>query len=209
MKLTLPKIYPLTDTGLSGLSHAEQVAALIAGGARFIQIREKSAPSDEFYRSVVDSLAAAGETGTRIIVNDRVDIAMAAGAHGVHLGQTDLPPAEARKLLGEDAIIGVSTHTIEQARAALGLPVDYIAFGPVWPTRTKEDPDPVVGLGPLGEVKRIAGEHPVVAIGGINGSNVAATLAAGADSAAIVSDLYPPAGSIGDRFRSLSDAAMV
>lgn len=209
MKLTLPKIYPLTDTGLSGLSHGEQVAALIEGGARFIQIREKKAPSDEFYDSVVEAVRIARESGALIIVNDRVDIAIAAGAHGVHLGQTDLPPAEARKLLGGDAVIGYSTHTIEQARAALRMPVDYIAFGPVWPTRTKEDPDPVVGVGLLGEVKRIVGEIPLVAIGGINESNIAVTLAGGADCAAIVSDLYSHTESVGDRYRKLSIAAGV
>ena len=96
MRLSLPKIYPLTDTRLSGLAHADQVAALIAGGSRFIQIREKCDPSDEFYRAVVESLRVAERTGTRIIVNNRVDIAMAAGVHGVHLGQTDLSPTEAR-----------------------------------------------------------------------------------------------------------------
>ena len=209
MKLSIPKIYPVTDTGLSGLSHSEQVAALIAGGARFIQIREKNARSDEFYRAVVDSLAVARETGTRVIVNDRVDIAMAAGAHGVHLGQTDLPPVEARKLLREDAIIGFSTHTIKQAREAMTFPLDYIAFGPVWPTRTKENPDPVVGLDLLGEVKRIAGEIPVVAIGGINDSNAAETLSAGADSLAVVSCLFSENEPIEKRFRSLCHVAGV
>ena len=209
MKYTLPKIYPLTDAALSGMSHADQVGALIAGGARFIQIREKNAPSDEFYIAVVESLRLAESKGTRLIVNDRVDVAIAAGAHGVHLGQTDLPPAEARMLLGEEAIIGVSTHTIEQARAALQMPVDYIAFGPVWPTRTKENPDPVVGLDSLGQVKRIAGEIPVVAIGGINESNIAVTLAAGADSAAIISDLYNETEPIAERYRTLSIAADV
>ena len=203
MNLTLPIIYPLTDTGLSGLSHAEQVTALIAGGARFIQIREKNSRSDEFCRAVVESLAAARETRTRLIVNDRVDIAMAAGAHGVHLGQTDLPPVEARRLLGADAIIGYSTHTIEQARAAMNMPLDYIAFGPVWPTRTKENPDPVVGLDLLGEVKRIAGKMPVVAIGGISGSNASATLSAGADSLAVVSCLFSGNEPVEKRYRSL------
>jgi len=209
LKLTLPKIYPLTDTGLSGMRHDEQVAALIRGGARFIQIREKKAPSGEFFRAVVESLAAAREAGARVIVNDRVDIAIAAGAHGVHLGQTDLPPSEARKLLGAEAIIGFSTHTIEQARAALEAPIDYIAFGPVWPTRTKENPDPVVGVDLLGEVKRIAGAIPVVAIGGISTSNVAATLAAGADSAAVVSDLYSQTEPIEGRYQKLQAAANV
>lgn len=209
MKLTLPKIYPLTDTRLSGISHAEQVAALINGGARLIQVREKNASSDNFYRAVVDSLAAARATDTRIIVNDRVDIAMAAGAHGVHLGQTDLPPVEARKLLGGGAMIGLSTHTIEQVKEALRSPVDYIALGPVWPTRTKENPDPIVGLDLLREAKRIADTIPVVGIGGINESNLAATLATGADSVAIISDLFSKTAPIDERYRRLVVAAAV
>ena len=194
---------------LSGSTHAEQVAALIEGGATFIQIREKTAPSDEFYRAVLDCLETAKATGTRIIVNDRVDIALATGAHGVHLGQTDLPPFEARKLLGESSIIGISTHSIEQVRQALDLPVDYIAFGPVWPTSTKENPDPVVGLEMLSEVKRLAGGIPVVAIGGINESNLAAPLAAGADSAAVISDLYRASSSIALQYRKLTKIADV
>jgi thiamine-phosphate pyrophosphorylase len=199
----------LTDTDLSGRTHAEQVSALIEGGARFIQIREKYATSNEFYRSVVACLEMAKPSKAKIIVNDRVDIAMAAGVHGVHLGQTDLPPAEARKLLGEEAIIGISTHSLDQATQALQMPVDYIAFGPVWPTSTKEDPDPVVGLGLLSKVKRIAGRVPVVAIGGIGLSNLAATLSAGADSAAIISDLYRGPEAIDVRFRLLSDTTAV
>ena len=209
MKFSIPKIYPLTDAVLSGFPHAEQVAALIEGGARFIQIREKSSPSDEFYRAVLDCMETAKPTGTRIIVNDRVDIVMAAGAHGVHIGQTDLPPTEARKLLGDEAIIGVSTHSIEQAKLALETPVDYIAFGPVWSTSTKENPDPVVGLQQLSEVKRLAGRVPVVAIGGVNESNLVATLSAGADSAAIISDLYRGTESIASRYRILTSKATV
>ena len=209
LKLHLPKIYPLTDTRLSGLTHARQVSALIGGGARFIQIREKNASSDEFYRSVVACIEIAGLYGAKIIVNDRVDIAVAAGAHGAHLGQSDLSPVEARKLLGSEAIIGISTHSIDQAVQALKMPVDYIAFGPVWPTNTKEDPDPVVGVNLLAEVKRNAGRIPVVAIGGIGVSNLAATLSAGADSAAIISDLYRGPEPIALRFRLLAQTAGV
>lgn len=209
MRLSLPKIYPLTDAALSGSTHAEQVVALTEGGARFVQIREKNAPSDEFYNSVIECIQAAEATGTKIIVNDRVDIATAAGANGVHLGQMDLPPAEARKLLGEEALIGISTHSIEQVRQALEMPVDYIAFGPIWPTRTKENPDPIVGLAMLIEVKRIAGPLPVVAIGGINASNLAATLSTGADSAAIVSDLYRGREPIASRYRELNKITAV
>ena len=199
----------MTDIGLSGMSHAGQINALIGGGARFIQIREKNASSDKFYGSVLECLEIARVAGARIIVNDRVDIAIASGAHGVHLGQMDLPPSEARKLLGKEAVIGVSTHSIEQARNALEMPVDYIAFGPVWPTSTKEDPDPVVGLELLREVKRMVREIPLVAIGGINRSNLAATFSAGADSVAIISELYRGPDPIAVQFQKLGEAASV
>lgn len=182
---------------------------MIEGGSRFIQIREKNASSDEFYRSVVECLEIAKPTGTTIIVNDRVDIALAALSHGVHLGQTDLPLAEARKLLGEEAIIGISTHSVEQARRAFEMPVNYIAFGPIWPTSSKANPDPVVGLDLLRDVKSVVGDLPLVAIGGISDSNLNATLSAGADSAAIISDLYRSTEPVAARYRALADIAGV
>ena len=209
MRLQLPKIYPITDVSLSGRTHAQQVAELIDGGAGFIQIREKTAPSDEFYAAVVEFLRTARAAGTRIIVNDRVDIALAAGAHGVHLGQTDLPATEARRLLGEEAIIGISTHNLEQAEDASRLPVDYVAFGPVWPTSTKEDPDPVVGLDTLARVKELAGGRPLVAIGGIDDGNVAETLSAGADCAAVIGSIYRGPEGIAERYRIMESAASV
>ena len=209
MKFQPPKIYPITDVALSGLTHADQVIALVEGNARFVQIREKKAPSDEFYRSVADCLKIARAADTKIIVNDRVDIALVAGAHGVHLGQTDLPPTEARKLLGEKAVIGISTHSIEQAMLALEMPVDYIAFGPVWPTGTKVNPDPVVGLELLREVKRLVGETPLVAIGGIDRSNLLATYSAGADTVAIISELYRGPEPIAVQFQDLVEIANV
>ena len=191
------------------MSHAEQVRELIRGGARFIQIREKAAASNELYSSVVESIEAASESGAKIIVNDRVDIAMVTGADGVHLGQTDLPPAEARKLLGDEAVIGISTHNPEQVKDALVMPVDYIAFGPIWPTSTKVNPDPAVGLGTLSEVKKLVGDIPLVAIGGITQGNLAATLAAGADSLAIIGDLYGHGVSISVRYEALITDASV
>ena len=118
-----PQIYPLTDIALSGLSHAEQVERLCDGGATLIQLREKNLPTLEFYRQAKAALTVARQRGARVIVNDRVDIALALGADGVHLGQDDLPPEAARRLLGERAIIGFSTHSVEQARQAAGFPL--------------------------------------------------------------------------------------
>src|SRR5437879_3913067 len=119
------KLYPITDTRLSGLSQAAQVAQLIEGGATLIQLREKYLPAREFYQEAQEALRLARSRGSRIIINDRVDIALALKADGVHLGQDDLPPVAARKLLGADAIIGFSTHSAEQARTAIAMPVDY------------------------------------------------------------------------------------
>lgn len=189
-RLTLPKLYPLTDARLSGLAHAEQVRRLAAGGARLVQLREKHASPREFCAAAAAAVALARQLGVVLIVNDRADIALAARAGGVHLGQDDLDPAAARRLLGDDLIIGYSTHNLEQARAAARLPVDYVAFGPVFPTRTKERPDPTVGLEALGRVRDALGPvTPLVAIGGITRERARAVLAAGADSVAVVSAL--------------------
>lgn len=122
-----------------------------------------------------------------MIVNDRADIALIARADGVHLGQDDLPPAAARGILGGDAVIGYSTHSAEQAVAALREPVDYIAAGPIFATGTKEQPDPVIGLEGLRAIRQSIGRFPLVAIGGIDIRNIRDVLAVGADSAAVIS----------------------
>ncbi len=185
--LQLPRIYPITDTSISGISHCEQVGKMLDGGARFIQIRDKAASSRDFFDSAASCLEIARNRGARLIVNDRVDIAKILGADGVHLGQDDLPPGDARELLGAGAIIGFSTHDLEQVREARNLPVDYIAFGPIFETSTKIDHDPVVGLENLKRVRDAVGDFPLVAIGGIDQDNMLSVLDAGADSVAIIS----------------------
>src|SRR5947209_4283907 len=145
-KVSLPKLYPITDARLTGLTHAEQVARLCAGGATLIQLREKRASPREFYAAAEAALRVACACGARLIINDRADLALALQADGAHLGQDDLDPTAARRLLGPRAIIGYSTHNIAQAQAAARLPIDYIALGPIFTTTTKEKPDPVVGL---------------------------------------------------------------
>jgi thiamine-phosphate pyrophosphorylase len=189
MPLSLPRLYAITDTRLSGLSHAEQVGRLILGGARLIQLREKHASAREFFREAAAALQVARALGARLIINDRVDIALALGADGVHLGQDDLPPEAARRLLGERALIGFSTHNLEQAVAAAGLPIDYLAIGPIFPTASKENPDPVVGLGGLLQVRAALPSLPLVAIGGMTLENGPQALASGADSLAVISAL--------------------
>ena len=134
--------------------------------------------------------------GVRVVVNDRADIALAVGADGVHLGQDDLDPSAARRLLGDKFIIGYSTHSVAQAVEAARLPVDYVAVGPIFDTSSKERPDPVVGLEGLRGVRAAVGPVPLVAIGGITRETARAVLAAGADSLALISALVggDPAG---------------
>ena len=160
---------------------------MAAGGATFIQLREKHSSPREFYGEAGEALRVARELGVRLIVNDRADIALAVGADGVHLGQDDLPPAAARELLGERAVIGFSTHNAEQAREAARLPVNYIAIGPIFETSSKENPDPVVGLEGLRRVRQVVGQIPLVAIGGVRPENLPEVLRAGADSVAVIS----------------------
>jgi thiamine-phosphate pyrophosphorylase len=194
LNINLPKIYPITDTELTGLSHAAQVERLIEGGAEFIQLREKYASPREFYADAAAAIEIARENGVKIIVNDRVDIALALKADGVHLGQDDLPPEQARLILGEKAIIGFSTHSVRQAIEAVGLPIDYVAIGPVFATQTKENLDEIVGIEGVRTVREAIGNFPLVAIGGITDRNFREVFEAGADSLAIIkSILFPPA----------------
>lgn len=204
LKIQLPKIYPITDIGISGLSHAEQVRRLIDGGAEFIQLREKRMAAGAFYEDALSAIEIAHKSGVRAIINDRVDIALALKADGVHLGQDDLPPGEARKILGPEAIIGFSTHSVEQALAAIQLPVDYIAIGPIFATATKENPDAVVGIDGLRAVREAVGELPLVAIGGIGSENFRAVLDAGADSIALISGILADPGRITERVAKFS-----
>jgi len=199
----LPRIYPLTDVQLSGISHAEQVKLLSLGGATLIQLREKRMPAREFYDQAKEAVEEAARRGVQLIVNDRVDVALAVGAHGVHLGQDDMPPEAARGLLGSDALIGYSTHNIEQAVAATKLPIDYLAIGPIFATTTKSDTAPVLGLEGLRTVRRAVGAFPLVAIGGITSANAADVIAAGADSVALISALLSNSSRISDATRSL------
>ncbi len=201
MKFHPPKIYPITDTRISGLSHAEQVELLIAGGATLIQLREKHASPRDFYASAIAAVDVGKGHGVSIIINDRVDIALAARAAGVHLGQDDMPPAAARSVLGDEAIIGFSTHSLEQAQAAMGLPIDYIAIGPIFETKTKEQAHLNIGIGGLRSVRDAVGDTPLIAIGGIDESMLAAVFEAGADSAAMIRALISNSAKIGYRLR--------
>ena len=198
----LPRVYPITDTQISGLSHAEQVARFADGGATLVQLRDKHASASDFYNQAKAALEVANQRGVQLVINDRVDIALALGT-GVHLGQDDLPPEAARKLLGDDAIIGYSTHSLSQIQQAAKLPVDYLAIGPVFPTSTKENPDPVVGLEGVRLARQALGDSPLVGIGGISEVNAREVIAAGADSVALIHALLVNAQKISKNFESL------
>jgi thiamine-phosphate pyrophosphorylase len=199
----LPRVYPLTDVGLSGLTHADQVKLLSLGGASLVQLREKQLPALQFYEEAKAAMAVAASQGVRLVINDRVDIALAVGAHGVHLGQDDMPPDAARRLLGPEAIIGYSTHDLEQARRAVMLPIDYLAFGPIFATSTKADTSPTVGLEGLRAVRTMVGTFALVAIGGISVENAGAVIEAGADSVAVISALLSEPPRITEATRNL------
>ena len=197
--MRLPRVYALTDVQMSGLSHAQQVELLSLGGATSIQLREKQMPPREFY----EQARMAVRPGVQLIINDRVDVALAVGAQGVHLGQDDMPPEAARKLLGPKAVIGYSTHNIEQAIAATKLPIDYLAVGPIFATTTKSETAPVLGLEGLRTVRQAVGAFPLVAIGGITHANARDIIAAGADSVAVISALVSNPTNITDATRNL------
>ena len=160
-------------------------------------------PALEFYEQAKAAAVVAERSGVQLIINDRVDVALAVGARGVHLGQDDLPPDAARKLLGPTAIVGYSTHTIDQALEAAKLPIDYLAIGPIFPTTSKLDTYPVLGLDGLRAVRRAIGEFPLVAIGGITHTNAKDVVAAGADSVAVISALLTDPKRIIEMTRSL------
>lgn len=180
------QIYPITDVRISGLTHAEQVSLLIKGGATLIQLREKNLPPRDFFAQAEEAMKVARRNRVRIIINDRVDIAIALKADGVHLGQDDMPPQAARRILGVHALIGYSTHNRDQAIIASQEPIDYLALGPIHATASKADSEPVVGLIGLREVRDVIGNLPLVAIGGITTENVQDTLNAGANCAAVI-----------------------
>jgi thiamine-phosphate pyrophosphorylase len=183
--MALPRLYAIAD---AHYGDPVQIAeSLLAGGVRLLQLRDKDAGAGEFLDCVARVVKLAPPDAC-VIVNDRADIARIAGATGVHVGQTDLPPASAREILGPGGIVGLSTHNVAQALEADTLPVDYIAVGPIFFTATKQNPDPVVGLKGLAEISK-AVHKPIVAIGGITIERAADVLKAGAQSIAVIRDL--------------------
>ncbi len=182
-------LYLVTDRRLAGARPLEAILeAAVRGGAGAVQLREKECTTREFVEVARALKALLSRLGVPLIVNDRVDVALAARADGVHLGQSDLDSKTARVLLGPAAIIGLSVESMEQAEQAASLPVDYLGVSPVFPTPTKTDTAPAWELAGLAALRR-ASRHMLIAIGGIHASNAAEVIAAGADGIAVVSAL--------------------
>ena len=182
-------LYAILDTeACAERPPLEVVEALWRGGVRVIQYRHKGSFDRWRWEQCCQLAARMRKLGGGFFVNDRADIAKLCGAHGVHLGQDDLPPEKARTFLGNAFWIGYSTHNLEQAEHALRQPIDYVAVGPVFPTATKLNPDPVVGLELVSKVRTLT-DKPLVAIGGITIENARSVIEAGADAVAVIRDL--------------------
>jgi len=180
-------VYLVTDRpAFLGRDPLEVVAAAVAGGASVVQLREKRATTREFVELARALLGLLRPLGVPLIINDRVDVALAAGADGVHVGQDDMDPRDVRGLIGPDKILGLSVTGADEARTARGMPVDYLGAGPVFATATKKDAGAPQGLSGLATMLALA-EVPVVAIGAITTDNAAAVMDAGASGLAVVS----------------------
>ncbi len=188
MNLVFPRLYAIIDPTLLTISELALAEALAGSGVELIQYRNKSASSRQFFEISRQLSSALSPRGVKLIVNDRPDIALLANAGGVHVGQDDLSVEDARLVCGPDRWVGVSTHTFEQLGAADRTSADYIAFGPIFPTATKKNPDPVVGTELLRKARKMT-RKPLVAIGGITLESAAEVYRAGADSLAVIRDL--------------------
>ena len=187
--MSLSKLHAILDVDVaarSGWGVLRLARAFLDGGARLIQLRAKTLPSGTFLEEAGRLVRAARPYGAAVVVNDRVDLALLAGAH---VGQEDLAPARARDLLGAEAIVGYSTHSTGQLEAAMREPVTYVAVGPIFGTQTKDTGYAAVGLDLVRQAARLAGGRPVVAIGGITLATAPEVIAAGASGVAVIGDL--------------------
>lgn len=189
----IPRLYAIVDAAAFRdardpvTAMSEFAADLIAGGVTLIQLRHKQGNPRQAL-SQARELRRVSRGKARLIMNDRADLCLAAGFDGVHVGQDDLSPEGARAVVGNARWVGVSTHTPEQVREADGTTADYIAIGPVFPTASKSNPDPVIGLEALRAARALT-PKPLVAIGGITRENCRSVMEAGADAVAVISDL--------------------
>jgi thiamine-phosphate pyrophosphorylase len=188
-RLPLGPLYPLTHRGSGPPErHLEQAQLFLQSGIRFFQVREKDLSDREFVEILRQVGRVAESFGAKWVVNDRVNLALEAGASGVHLGQKDLPVAAARRVLGPDSVVGISTHTFLEFQTACAEDVDYIAVGPIFPSSTKADKRKPLGVHRLSQWRRLT-SLPVVAIGGITLQNAPSVWNAGANAVAVISDV--------------------
>jgi len=188
----LPHLYPILDAELlaaRSIPLAAVASELRTAGVTLLQYRDKNGSPQEILRACAVLRKAFASSPCRLILNDRADLAMLASFDGVHVGQGDLCPEDARRIVGPDRIVGISTHTYEQVRVADQSCADYIAIGPVFVTRTKRKPDPVVGLEGVRRARALT-HKPLVAIGGLTRHNARSVSDAGANSIAVISALF-------------------
>jgi len=187
----LPRFYPILDPEIAARHGVDPVATaeqILEGGAKILQFRHKGFFSREVFAQLERVAELCRDAGVQFVVNDRADLAAITGA-ALHLGQDDLTPSSARRVVGLATLIGFSTHNERQLRAAAAEPANYLALGPIFGTASKQNPDPVVGIDELRRLRPLT-DRPLVAIGGITRSNAQSVLAAGADSVAIIGDLF-------------------
>ena len=192
--MQLPRVYPILDTEsleARGIGLQTAAAAMLAGGAGILQFRHKTHWSRDVFEAARGVARLCRDAGACFVVNDRADFAMLLEA-GLHVGQDDLSPRDARMLLGPAALLGFSSHNADQILAAAGEPVDYVALGPMFPTVSKRNPGPVAGVEALRRCRALCSKS-LVAIGGITRGNALEVLNAGADSVAVIADLLPRA----------------
>jgi thiamine-phosphate pyrophosphorylase len=189
--LQLPRLYPILDAACFSAAAGMFAAAeeLAAAGCTLLQYRNKSGNARQMLAEARGLRARLG-AGVKLIMNDRADLCLAAGFDGLHVGQDDLLPESARRIIGADLWLGVSTHNPEQLAEADKTSADYLAIGPVFATTSKANPDPVVGLAGVRRVRELT-RKPLVAIGGITRANARSVIEAGADAVAVISDLSP------------------
>ena len=167
MRLVLPRLYVILDAALITSSEIDCAMSLAEAGVRLLQYRNKSAPARQYLESSRKRAEVLLPQGVSFFVNDRPDVAFLAGAAGVHVGQDDLDVEQARQVVGRDKLVGISTHNLEQFKRAAASSADYIALGPIFSTSSKANPDLVVGLDLLRNVRPLT-DKPIVAIGGIS-----------------------------------------
>jgi thiamine-phosphate pyrophosphorylase len=198
--MRLKLFYPILDTETAvrhGVDPVAAAALILEAGARLLQFRHKGFFSRDVFHQAREIAALCHNVNAQFVVNDRADVARLLGA-ALHLGQDDLSPADARRVLGDGLFIGFSTHNEAQLRDAAAQPADYLALGPIFGTSSKRNPDVLVGLDELRRLRPLT-TRPLVAIGGITRANARSVIEAGADSIAVIGDLFPEDGNIRSR----------